>query len=209
MSIEIHLDGKPVTKLQAARALSVIDGRRLVHIGEPDEDGEIIRGRVTVYARHHAFEVLQAASVSWLAFGAVTAEDTREFLRVVALGAEIAELAEMLAAEAEADDDLPKAYVHPCTDEMTHQPCGRPELCDCDCHTEMWKALDRATPGYRQPRAETVIATPEERLVLAIYGVNPDNEGNVRELRTHAAECTEDDHTGCLAHLSEQAASAQ
>jgi len=46
-------------------------------------------------------------------------------------------------------------------------------------------------------------ATPEERLLLAVHGVSPDNPANVRELRTHEAECAETDHTSCLAHLAE------
>jgi hypothetical protein len=49
-------------------------------------------------------------------------------------------------------------------------------------------------------------ATTEERLLLAIYGVSPDDERNVRELRRHAAECTEDDHTHCLAALADEPA---
>jgi len=50
-------------------------------------------------------------------------------------------------------------------------------------------------------------ATPEERLLLAVHGVSPDNPANVRELRTHEAECTLTDHTPCLAHLTGQTAS--
>ena len=49
-------------------------------------------------------------------------------------------------------------------------------------------------------------ATPEERLLLAIYGVSPDDPRNVRELRRHAAECNEDDHTHCLAALADEPA---
>jgi len=50
-------------------------------------------------------------------------------------------------------------------------------------------------------------ATPDERLLLAVHGVSPDNPANVRELRTHEAECTLTDHTPCLAHLAGQTAS--
>jgi hypothetical protein len=44
--------------------------------------------------------------------------------------------------------------------------------------------------------------TPEERLLLAISGADPDDAHNVRELRKHAVTCTKDDHTYCLAYLS-------
>jgi hypothetical protein len=44
-------------------------------------------------------------------------------------------------------------------------------------------------------------ATPEERLLLAIYGADPDDAHNVRELRKHAVTCTKDDHSYCLAYL--------
>jgi len=47
-------------------------------------------------------------------------------------------------------------------------------------------------------------ATSEERLLLAVHAVDPDNPANVRELRTHEAECTESDYMPCLAHLAEQ-----
>ena len=60
--------------------------------------------------------------------------------------------------------------------------------------------------------AEPVIAdgeaTADERLLLAVHGVSPDNPANVRELRTHEAECTETDHTPCLAHLAKAAPEA-
>lgn len=45
-------------------------------------------------------------------------------------------------------------------------------------------------------------ATPEERLLLAIYGADPGDAHNVRELRKHAVTCTKDDHGYCLACLS-------
>ena len=45
-------------------------------------------------------------------------------------------------------------------------------------------------------------ATPEERLLLAIYGADPGDADNVRELRKHAVTCTRDDHACCLAYLS-------
>jgi hypothetical protein len=44
-------------------------------------------------------------------------------------------------------------------------------------------------------------ATPEERLLLSIFGVDPDDAHNVRELRKHAVTCTKDDHSYCLAYL--------
>jgi hypothetical protein len=148
MSIEIHLDGKPVTKLQAARALSIPDSLP-ARVGEPDEDGYVNHGFVSVWARHHVDGELLPSEVSWPSYGSVSAADARTFAGQVALGAEIAELAEMLAAEQDAGEAAPpKWYVGPCIGEAPHRACGSPEACDCACHVAMWKKLDRATPGY-------------------------------------------------------------
>jgi len=57
-----------------------------------------------------------------------------------------------------------------------------------------------------EPAPAVTEATPDERLLLAVHGVSPDNPANVRELRTHEAECTLTDHTPCLAHLTGQTA---
>lgn len=41
-------------------------------------------------------------------------------------------------------------------------------------------------------------ATPAERLLLAIYGRDPDDEDSIAELRRHAAMCTRAGHTYCF-----------
>jgi hypothetical protein len=53
-------------------------------------------------------------------------------------------------------------------------------------------------PRYPQP------ASPEERLLLAIYGRNPDDAGEVRNLRYHAATCTTADHTWCFPYPAQE-----
>jgi hypothetical protein len=97
--IEIHIDGKTVTKLQAARAVANLDGEpRYVDIGEAGEDG-LIRHEVTVHPREHAYGSMQPAEVGWPSIGSVPAAAARVFAESLTLGAEIAELAEMIAAE--------------------------------------------------------------------------------------------------------------
>lgn len=56
-------------------------------------------------------------------------------------------------------------------------------------------------PGGRLPAGWRKIgpddATPEERLLLAVFGIDPDEVANVRRLRGHRAECTRHDHSYC------------
>ena len=93
MAIEIHLDGKHVTKLQAARAVAVANGQS-VEIGEPDASGWIRHG-ITVYPRRPDLDGVQPPQVHWASYTGVSAAGARVF----ALGAEVAELAMMIAAE--------------------------------------------------------------------------------------------------------------
>jgi len=97
MGIEIHLDGKPVSKLQAARAVAEVGGRSVV-VGEPREDGWI-KDYVSVYARHKAFGEIQRPALNCASFQADTLSEMRQQAQMIMLAAEIAELAEMLAAE--------------------------------------------------------------------------------------------------------------
>lgn len=105
--IEIHLDGKPVTKLQAARALNRVGSGNHVCICEPgarDWDRVVLRGR------YHAYGEVQPPELSCMSFSAGTPAGMRLQAQMITLAAEIAELAEMIVAEQdgrdEADDDL-------------------------------------------------------------------------------------------------------
>jgi hypothetical protein len=101
MSIEIHLDGKPVTKLQAARAVANLDGEGWrVDIGQPAEDGRISARAVTVYAACCREQGHRLAEVSWPSAGCLPAADARAIAEAITLGAEISELAEMIAEQA-------------------------------------------------------------------------------------------------------------
>ena len=377
MAIEIHLDGKPVTKLQAARACAEI-GSEPVFIGEENAEG-VIEDAVLVSARYRMRGEIQRPEIGCGQFCVDTPEEARQQARVLLLAAEIAELAEMIAAEqVEAParvgvpEQMPIPASHYCdsgncevcgdgledaatqADDRGTCPQGNPypdgtpwcALCGthhrvasapepvrisgtavdkamasaygwCPATTGPDEELDRALycdkqlgedskhagnhhahvgdgsevawgaeddpyirkgtrwpagvadarrtygdepnpphhmtgnmigpccvaedAGYicnaqdghdgpdhvaydskskechRWPVAEpapagaqdtAAEATPEERLLLAVYGVNPDKAANVRELRTHAAECGKDDHHGCLAHLAGQNVSA-
>lgn len=102
--IEIHLDGKPVTKLEAARAVSIV-GARGVRIGFPGEDGTL-EDSVDLYGRRHAYGEIEPPLGSSSSFGA-DAGRMRRRAQVLLLGAEIAELAMMLAAEQDAQEAAP------------------------------------------------------------------------------------------------------
>lgn len=82
----------------------------------------------------------------------------------------------------------------PCT--LTHQygSYGVADVSHMDADGTMFVV------GHHAPAP----ATPAERFLLSVHGVNPDESANIRELRTHEAECTETDHTPCLAHLTGQ-----
>ena len=92
--IEIHLNGKPVTKLQAAREVANLACDYEYHrvdIGEPDENGWVNRGSVTVSGRRHAYGEMQPPEINWSAWGAVSAADARLQAEQIALAVEIAE----------------------------------------------------------------------------------------------------------------------
>lgn len=96
--IEIHLDGKPVTKLQAARAVSIVGGE-YVSVGYQVAGVSQGADDVTVHPRQRAYGEVRRPQVSWSSIGPVCAEAARAFAEAIAAGAEIAELAEMIAAE--------------------------------------------------------------------------------------------------------------
>ena len=98
--IEIHLDGKPVSKLEAARSVARPDGHS-VDIGEPSARGWIEDG-IAVYHRNRTLGGIEPAQVRWASYTGVSAADARMFAEAITIGAEIAELAEMLAAEQDA-----------------------------------------------------------------------------------------------------------
>ena len=104
--IRIHLDGKPVTKLQAAQAVSVV-GARGVRIGFPAEDGDLL-DYIDLYGRSRAYGEIQPPLGRSSSFGA-DASRMRQRAEMLILAAEIAELAEMLAAE---QDQAPEPAEH-------------------------------------------------------------------------------------------------
>jgi hypothetical protein len=96
--IEIHLDGKPVTKLEAARALCQTGSGQQVRIGVPGAGGRI-RDDITVRARRWAYGTIQRPELGCMSFHADTLAEMRLQAQMITLAAEVAELAEMLAAE--------------------------------------------------------------------------------------------------------------
>jgi hypothetical protein len=149
--IEIHLDGKPVTKLQAARALAPVGTRRVV-IGELDDDGQVGRGSVAVRARHQAYGLTFSPEVSWPS-GAEAPCGARTFMALIALGAEVAELAEMIVAEQEADK--PKPVVWQCTycwTEYEAMPSEQPPVCP-ECGPLHGPGAPHAQPRIKQAGA--------------------------------------------------------
>lgn len=102
--IEIHLHGKPgaVTKLQAAREAANLGDSFEYHgvrIGEPSKDGWIESGYVEVRGRRYAYGEMQPTEISWGAWGEVSIADARQQAEQIALAVQVAELAEMIAAE--------------------------------------------------------------------------------------------------------------
>jgi hypothetical protein len=137
MSIEIHLDGKPVTKLQAARSVANLDEDYEYHgvsVGEPNEDGWISSHEITVHGRHRAYGSMHPAEVSWPSIGSVPAAEARAFTEALALGTEIAELAEMIAAEqvTEFTTSSTGAPAAPCQRPGEHSPQLAGSVIDCD-----------------------------------------------------------------------------
>ena len=96
--IEIHLDGKPVTKLQAARALNQVDSGNHVRIGERNNRGWVDED-VYLRARHSAYGDVQPPVLGCTSFHADTLAEMRQQAEMIAIAAEIRELADMLAAE--------------------------------------------------------------------------------------------------------------
>lgn len=93
--IEIRLDGKPIDKIVAARALSKVNGAP-VRVCELGEDGSVARD-VDVYAKHRAFGGLCGPEVNWSAIGSVSAAEARRYAEMISLAAELAEMAGMIA----------------------------------------------------------------------------------------------------------------
>ncbi len=93
--IEIRLDGKPVSKVTAAAALSEVGGPP-VRICELDADGSIAHD-VEVYARHQAFGETCSPEVNWSAPGSVSAARARQYAKLISLAAELAEMADRIS----------------------------------------------------------------------------------------------------------------
>lgn len=130
--IEIRLDGKPVTKLEAARALAV-PGRTRAFIGEPNEFG-VVHDSVTVYGRYPAYGAVEPPALNCASFIAGTAAEIRQRAEMIALAAEVAELAEMIAAEQDAQQ--PAATLTP-----EREPCEEREWTTTGPDKELDRAL--------------------------------------------------------------------
>jgi len=96
--IEIHLDGKPVSKLQAAQSVATPLGGSVV-IGVPNADGWI-RDCVTVYASHPAYGSVAPPHLSCSSFNSDVPAEIRQRIEMMTIAAEIIELAAMIADEA-------------------------------------------------------------------------------------------------------------
>jgi hypothetical protein len=87
---EIHVNGEPATRLQAARALAEVDSGKHVTFGPP--------GGVTVYGRQSSRGGTKSASVGCASFRGGAAEIQQQ-VEKLAIARELIELAEMIAAE--------------------------------------------------------------------------------------------------------------
>jgi hypothetical protein len=173
--IEIHLDGKPVTKLQAARALAPVGTRRVV-IGELDDDGQVGRGSVAVRARHQAYGLTFSPEVSWPS-GAEAPCGARTFMAMIALGAEVAELAEMIAAEqvVEFTSDSRMDVIAPCLKpgEHAYVPDGKRVQCDRLEHHKpglVGSLVEDAHDDSPVPVTGKVIRQVDEETVEVLWG---------------------------------------
>jgi hypothetical protein len=130
-TIQIHLDGKPVTKLQGARSVADVNGESVV-IGVPNADGWI-QDNITVYKAHRAYGGIQPPELGCMSFHASTPAEMRQQAQMITLAAEIAELAEMIAAESVAeftsDSRLTPAR---CQAPAEHGPSVAGAIVDCD-----------------------------------------------------------------------------
>lgn len=99
--IEIHLDGKPVTRLQAARALAEVGSGQQVRIGEPKDKGWIADD-ITVYGRRYAYGANQPPELGCMSFHAKDPAEMRQQAEMIMIAAEVAELAAEIGAEMDA-----------------------------------------------------------------------------------------------------------
>jgi hypothetical protein len=129
--IEIHLDGKPVTKLQAARAAATLEGPS-IWIGEPDGSGWMPQ-YISVYARHRASDTIQRPALDCHHFIADTVAEMRQQAAAVTLAAEICEWAEMIAAEQVTEFRTSSTGVTArCRQPGDHGPALEGATLDCD-----------------------------------------------------------------------------
>jgi hypothetical protein len=173
--IEIHLDGKPVTKLQAARAVALVNGQS-VDVGEPNASGWIEHG-ITVYHRHRTLDGDQPAQVHWASYTGVSAADARMFAEMITLGAEVAELAEMIAAEqvVEFTSDSRMDVIAPCLKpgEHAYVPDGKRVQCDRLEHHKpglVGSLVEDAHDDSPVPVTGKVIRQVDEETVEVLWG---------------------------------------
>ncbi len=129
--IQIQVDGKPVNKLQAARAAATLGGPS-IWIGEPDGSGWMPQ-YISVYARHRAFGTIQRAALDCHHFIADTVAEMRQQAAAVTLAAEICEWAEMIAAEQVTEFRTSSTGVTArCRQPGDHGPALEGATLDCD-----------------------------------------------------------------------------
>lgn len=128
--IEIHLDGKPVTPMEAARALNVTGGPHAL-VRTEREDGP----QAKVYAAFCGSRgVLRPPWLSCPAFTADSADGARAAAHVISTAADLITLAELLAAEqvTEFTTSSQGASSAPCTQPEQHHPNLSGAAVDCD-----------------------------------------------------------------------------
>lgn len=169
--IEIHLDGKPVTKLQAARAVAIVGGEH-VDIGKPDAAGWIQDG-IALGARSALGEI-RRPELGCGSFRADNPAEMRQQAEMITLAAEIADLAEMIAAEQEADKPKPVVWqCMYCWTEYEAMPSEQPPVCP-ECGPLHGPGAPDAQPRIKpEPAAAKAPASLVGRLVEDAHDDSP------------------------------------
>lgn len=180
--IQIQVDGKPVNKLQAARAAAALDGPS-IWIGEPDGSGWMPQ-YISVYARHRAFDTIQRAALDCHHFIADTVAEMRQQAAAVTLAAEICDWAEMIAAEQETAKPEPVTWQCTyCWTEFEAMPSEQPPVCP-ECGPLRGPGARDAQPRIKpEPEGTAVAPEPAEPKLCEYCDVEPATEGK------YCAEC--------------------
>lgn len=173
--IEIQIDGNVVTKLQAARALNQVDSGTHVAIGELNDRGWVDED-VFLRARHHAYGEVQPPELNCMSFGAATLKEMQQQAEIIALAAQIRELADELYAEDEvapAAEPAERDETANQDDEVIYlafQPDG-----NWECGDRKYSAAEAAElvgrMAFATETADVDIVASDHRNLIASYGV--------------------------------------